>query len=502
MFEQMLQGLLMAVQLPVLAAILIGSVAGTLVGALPGLSSTLGVALLIPFTFGLDAPVAFGLLGGMYCSSIYGGSITAILINTPGTGAAAATTLDGYPMTRKGEGGKALATAIWSSFVGGLFSTFALLLIAPPLSQVALRFGPPETFMVSLFGLTIIASVSSGSMLKGLLSGLIGLLIGTVGLDLQIGYGRFTFGRFELYNGISLVVALVGFFSIPEALSMIKKKKTVAAECHKMDVGKISLSRREARSLIPTWIRSSIIGTFIGIIPGVGTPVACFVSYNEAKRFSKCKDEFGTGVIEGVAAPEAANNAVEGGSMVPLLTLGIPGSAQTAIYLGAMMIQGLAPGPSMFQGANAPITYSIIIGLIIANIMMLALGTAGIRVFLKLLNLKKTVMVPLIVTFAVVGSYAINYRVFDVVLMLMLGVAGYFMRKHGMPLAPAVIAIILGPIGEDAFLQSYTIFNGNLGTFFTRPICVFFILATAFSIVYTVLSHRKKAAAKEAAVDR
>lgn len=491
MFEQMLQGLGMALQLPVLVAILIGSAAGTLVGALPGLSSTLGVALLIPFTFGLDAPVAFALLGGMYCSSIYGGSITAILINTPGTGAAAATTLDGYPMTRKGEAGKALATAIWSSFFGGMFSTIALLLIAPPLSKVALRFGPPETFMVSLFGLTIIASVSSGSMLKGLLSGLIGLLIGTVGLDLQIGFGRFTFGRFELYNGIALVVALVGFFSIPEALTMIKEK-SVVEECHKLEVGKVSLTGREARHLLPTWLRSSVIGTFIGIIPGVGTPVACYVSYNEAKRFSKRRDEFGTGIIDGVAAPEAANNAVEGGSMVPLLTLGIPGSAQTAIYLGAMMIQGLAPGPSMFQGGNAPVTYSIIFGLMLANLVMLALGTAGIRVFLKLLNLKKTVMVPLIVTFAVVGSYAINYRVFDVLLMLLLGVAGYFMRKHGMPLAPAVIAIILGPIGEDAFLQSYTIFGGNLLQFFTRPICVFFILATAFSIAYTVRNHRKK----------
>lgn len=491
MIEQLFDGLMLALDWQVLLAILLGSIGGIIVGALPGLSSTLGVALLIPFTFGLSAPVAFGLLGGMYCSSIYGGSITAILINTPGTGAAAATVLDGYPMTQKGQAGKALATAIWSSFFGGVFSTAALLVMAPPLSQIALRFGPPETFTVCLFGLTIIASVSTGSMLKGILSGLIGLLIGTVGLDLQIGFGRFTFARFELYNGINLVLALVGFFSIPEALNMVKGRHHVI-DADKLKVSDMKLSRAEAKFLFPTWLRSSVIGTLIGIIPGVGTPVACFASYNEAKRFSKRKDQFGTGIIEGVAAPEAANNAVEGGSMIPLLTLGIPGSAQTAIYLGALMIQGINPGPSMFQGANAPITYSIIFGLMIANFVMLGLGLGGIRAFLALIRLKKIVMIPLIITFAVIGSYALNYRLFDVQIMLLLGLAGYFMRKNGIPLAPAVIAIILGPLGEDALLQSNTIFRGNLLMFFTRPICVFFIALTPIAIAVAVNNHRKE----------
>ena len=477
MIEQLFDGLILALDWQV--------------GALPGLSSTLGVALLIPFTFGLSAPVAFGLLGGMYCSSIYGGSITAILINTPGTGAAAATVLDGYAMTQKGQAGKALATAIWSSFFGGMFSTIALLIMAPPLSQIALRFGPPETFTVCLFGLTIIASVSTGSMLKGILSGLIGLLIGTVGLDLQIGFGRFTFNRIELYNGINLVIALVGFFSIPEALNMVRDRHHVI-DPDKLKVSDMKLSRAEAKSLLPTWLRSSVIGTVIGIIPGVGTPVACFAAYNEAKRFSKKKDQFGTGIIEGVAAPESANNAVEGGSMIPLLTLGIPGSAQTAIYLGALMIQGINPGPSMFQGANAPITYSIIFGLLIANIVMLGLGLGGIKAFLALIKLKKIVMIPLIITFAIIGSYALNYRLFDVQLMLMLGVAGYFMRKNHMPLAPAVIAIILGPLGEDAFLQSNTIFRGNLLMFFTRPICLFFIALTVITIAAAVFNHLKE----------
>lgn len=328
-------------------------------------------------------------------------------------------------------------------------------------------------------------------MLKGILSGLIGLLIGTVGLDLQIGFGRFTFARFELYNGINLVLALVGFFSIPEALNMVKDRHHVI-DADKLKVSDMKLSRAEAKFLFPTWLRSSVIGTLIGIIPGVGTPVACFASYNEAKRFSKRKDQFGTGIIEGVAAPEAANNAVEGGSMIPLLTLGIPGSAQTAIYLGALMIQGINPGPSMFQGANAPITYSIIFGLMIANFVMLGVGLGGIRAFLALIRLKKIVMIPLIITFAVIGSYALNYRLFDVQIMLLLGLAGYFMRKNGIPLAPAVIAIILGPLGEDAFLQSNTIFRGNLLMFFTRPICVFFIALTLITIAVAVNNHRKE----------
>ncbi|MDL2210839.1 tripartite tricarboxylate transporter permease [Desulfovibrio sp. OttesenSCG-928-O18] len=486
--EQLLQGFLLVLQGDALLAIAVGTISGTIVGAMPGLSSTLGVALLIPFTFGLPPAVAFGLLSGMYCSSIYGGSITAILINTPGTGAAAATTLDGYPMTRKGMAGKALATAIWSSFFGGIFGTLALLLIAPPLSMIALKFGPPESFMVTLFGMTIIASVSGGSMAKGIIAAMFGLLISTVGLDPQIGYGRFTFGRMELYGGIGLVLALVGFFSIPEALTMVRDKS--GTDYTSIKIKSVSLTLKEASALFGTWLHCSIIGTLIGIIPGVGTPVACFLAYNERKRFSKNGDLFGTGVIEGVAAPESANNAVEGGSMIPLLTLGIPGSAQTAVYLGAMMIQGLRPGPSLFT-EQAAVTYSIIWGLMIANVFMLVVGLGGMRVFLKILSVKKTIMIPLIITFATIGSYALNFRVFDIGLMFGLGIAGYFMRKNGIPIAPAVIAIILGPIGEDAFLQSMSIFHGNLFLFFTRPICVFFIAATALSVFYTVRRQRK-----------
>ncbi len=483
MFENIFAGFTLLMNWEAITAILVGVLAGTVVGALPGLTSTLGVALLIPFTFGMPPAAAFGLLGGMYVSSIYGGSITAILINTPGTPAAAATTLDGYPMTQKGEAGKALGTAIISSFFGGVFGTVALLLIAPILAVLALKVGPPETFLISLFGLTVIISVSSKSIIKGLMSGAFGLLLGTVGMDSFMGYPRFTFEQIGLYEGVPLVAALVGFFSIPEALTLAKASQTVQKVEAK--IGKVLLSLKEIKSLTPTFIRSSIIGTIVGIIPGVGTPVACFVSYNEAKRFSKQPEKFGTGIIEGVAAPETANNAVEGGSFVPLLTLGIPGSAQTAIYLGAMLIQGLRPGPALFS-EQGPVVYSIILGLLIANIFMLLVGLAGVRLFAKVLKLQTNVLVPVIITFAVIGSYAINNSVFDVGLMFVLGLIGYLMRINGFPIAPVVLALILGPIGENAFIQSLSMFNNNLILFFTRPLSVVLIILTVFSLVMSI----------------
>jgi len=473
LLENMAAGFMLLSNWGALGAILAGTLAGTLVGLLPGLSSTLGVALLIPFTFGMPPAMAFGLLGGMYCSSIYGGSITGILLNTPGTPAAAATVLDGYPMAQKGQAGKALGTATISSFVGGIFGTIVLMFIAPPLADFSLKFGPPETFLISVLGLTIIVSVAGKSMLKGIIAALFGLLLSTVGMDLFVGYPRFAFNQVNLYDGVSLVAAIVGFFSIPEAL-VFSKKVGVAEKINKI-TGKISLSFKEVISLIPTFIRSSFIGTFIGILPGIGTPVACFFSYNIAKRFSKHPENFGTGCIEGVAAAETANNAVEGGSFVPLLTLGIPGSGQTAIYLGAMMIQGLTPGASLFAN-QGDIVYSIIFGLIIANILMLIIGLSAIRILVKILQVPKYVLAPVIISFAIIGSYAINNSVFDVGLMFVLGIIGYIMRLNDFPIAPVVLALILGPIGEKAFIQTLQIYSGNsVSVILTRPISVVII---------------------------
>lgn len=481
----------MVTTIPTLLAIFLGSLGGVIIGALPGLSSTLGVALLVPFTFGLEPATAMGLLAGMYCSSIYGGSITAILINTPGTGAAAATVLDGYPMTKNGQAGKALHTAIISSFIGGMIGTFALLFIAPLLSRIALKFGPPETFMLSIFGLTIIASVSSKNMIKGILAGLLGLLMSTVGFDSYTGFPRYAFGNINLYEGITLVVALVGFFSIPEALTLVKtKQKQIDVDIFiDKKSSKNRLSMKEFIHLLPTFLRGSVTGTMIGIIPGVGTPVACFLAYNEEKRFSKYPERFGTGIIEGIAAPETANNAVEGGSFVPLLTLGIPGSSQTAVYLGALMILGIKPGPELFT-AQAPLAYSIILGLFFANVMMLFIGIGGVRFFIKIIKMPNAVMVPVILTFSIIGSYAINGNIFDVGLMLALGLIGYLMRINSMPIAPTVLALILGPIGEVAFQQTVSITHSKVWMIFTRPICIVLLVITVLSVIFGLRKNR------------
>jgi putative tricarboxylic transport membrane protein len=373
-----------------------------------------------------------------------------------------------------------------------MFGTIALLLIAPLLSRIALKFGPPETFMLSVFGLTIIASVSSKNMIKGILSGLIGLLLSTIGFDAITGYPRFAFGNINLYEGVALVVALVGFFSIPEALTLVKappkRDHTVDITIDRKSIEN-RLTGKELLSLIPTFIRGAVIGTAIGIIPGVGTPVACFLAYNEEKRFSKHPERFGTGIIEGVAAPETANNAVEGGSFVPLLTLGIPGSSQTAVYVGALLILGIKPGPELFT-AQAPMAYSIILGLFLANVMMLFIGLGGIRFFVKIIKLPNAIMIPVILTFTIIGSYAIKGSIFDVGLMLVLGLIGYLMRVNSMPVAPTVLALILGPIGENAFLQTLSITHGQPWMIFTRPICLVLLAITVLSIVFSMRKNR------------
>ena len=327
-----------------------GTVAGLIVGALPGLSSTMGVALAIPLTFGMDPKMGLMLLGAVYCSSVYGGSLTAILLRTPGTDASIATTFDGFPMTQQGLAGKAIGISTTASLVGGLISAVALLFIAPFLARMALKFGPSEYFLVGIFGLSVIISVSSGSYLKGLIAGFFGLLIATTGMDNFTGYPRFIFNNDSLLDGIPILPALIGLFSLSQAIKIaVSEQKSIIT-----NPGSLTISDRilpEKKDLQRTWktiLRSSIIGVIVGIMPGAGTSIASFISYNEAKRASKEPESFGKGNIEGVAAPEAANNAVTGGSLIPTLTLGIPGNAVTAVFIGGLTIQGLIPGPNLF----------------------------------------------------------------------------------------------------------------------------------------------------------
>lgn len=477
----------------------LGTGIGIFFGALPGLTSTMAVGLLIPVTFGFSPATGLIFLAGAYCGSMYGGAISAILLNTPGTPASAATSYDGYPLTQQGEGGRALAVATIASFVGGIFSALCLILIAPPLARLALLFGPGEYFAVAIFGLTIISAFSAKAMLKGITAGLIGLLIGTVGMDPITGFARFTFGRMDLLEGISIIPALIGLFSASQVVMMLDTfdPASDATDRAAVRTGRIWAGLSDILAMKTTLIRSSIIGTIIGIIPAAGGDIASFIGYNEAVRFSKKKDSFGKGNPEGVAASEAANNGVTGGSLIPLLTLGIPGNSVTAIFLGGLLIQGLRPGPSLFT-EQAAITYTFFAGLIIANVAMLILGFLGARLFIRVLNVPGSLMIPLIFCLCVIGSYSIRNSMFDVAIMALFGGFGFFLRKFGFSSAPVVLGIILGPMAESNFRRMLQVNRGDPLPMFKSPIVLVLLVISLVSVaspfVMKYLENRRKKA--------
>ncbi|WP_144440585.1 tripartite tricarboxylate transporter permease [Limnochorda pilosa] len=458
----------------------LGTLGGILIGALPGLSSTMGVALLIPVTFSMNPATGLAMLGGVYCGSVYGGSITAILLRTPGTSASVATTFDGFELTKQGLGGKAIGVSTLGSTVGGLFSALALLFLAPPLAAASLRFGPPEYFLLAVFGLTIIVTISANNLGKGLISGAFAFLLGTVGMDPVSGWPRFTFGYSELLDGVPLLPALIGLFSMSQAIKLAGERLTLPEAGSIKD--RVMPTWTETRKNLVTYLRSSVIGTFIGIIPGAGTDIASFVAYNEAKRFAKKPEEFGKGAIEGVAASEAANNAVTGGSLIPLLTLGIPGNAVSAVFLGGLTIHGLLPGASLFT-ERAEVTYTLILSLFAANLFMLVVGFLGAGPVSKVTKVSNQILAPMIVVLSVIGSYAMRNNMFDVYLMLFFGVVGYFLERYDYPLAPMVLGIILGPMAEGEFRRSMMMFQGSFLPFLTRPISVVLILLIIAALV-------------------
>lgn len=466
--NDILYGLKNALTLINLFAALGSTTVGIIVGALPGLSAAMGVALLIPITFGMQADTALISLAGVYCGAMYGGSISAILLHTPGTSSAAATAIDGYQLTLQGKAGKALATASISSFIGGFLSTIALYTLSPLLAKLALKFGPAEYFWLSIFGLTIIAGVSSGSMLKGLISGAFGLVISTIGMDPMLGIPRFTFGFSTLLEGLPFTATLIGLFSMSQAL-ILAEKQIKEMDKPKELTDKIYLTWEEIKMIFPISLRSTVIGTVVGILPGAGGTIASFMGYNEAKRFSKNKETFGKGNIEGIAGSEAANNAVTGGSLIPTLTLGIPGNSVTAILLGGLVIQGLRPGPDLFT-IHGKITYTFFAGFGIVNIFMLILGMFGVRYFSKVSSIKDSILIPIIFALSVVGSYAINNRMSDVWVMFVFGIIGYFVKKFNLNAAAIVLALILGPIGETGLRRTLIMSKGDYGALFKSGI--------------------------------
>ncbi len=481
---QLLNGFVVALEPMNLLMAFLGTGIGIVFGALPGLTSTMAVGLLIPVTFGFNPATGLIFLAGAYCGSMYGGSISAVLLNTPGTPASAATSYDGYPMTLKGEGGKALAASTVASFVGGIFSAFCLILIAPPLARLALMFGPGEYFAVAIFGLTIISAFSAKAMLKGITAGIIGLFIGTVGMDPITGFARFTFGRMELLEGISIIPALIGLFSASQVLVMLDNfdPATDEADRTRVNTGRIWLTFRDFLDMKWVLLQSSVIGTIIGIIPAAGGDIASFIGYNEAMRISKDRDSFGKGNVKGVAASESANNGVTGGSLIPLLTLGIPGNSVTAIFLGGLMIQGLRPGPSLF-GEQAPVTYTFFAGLLVANVAMLILGFIGARLFIRVLNVPTALMIPLIFALCVIGAYSIRNSMFDVILMMLFGAFGFFIRRLGFSSAPVVLGIILGPMAESNFRRLLQVNQGDFTPMFKSPIVLVLLAISLVSVL-------------------
>ena len=461
----------------------IGVAGGIIVGALPGLTGSVGIILLLPFVYYLDASTAMVMLCGMFCGAIYGGSISAILISTPGTPSAAATVLDGYPLAQKGEAGKAIGVATIASTVGGIISTFCLMFIAPQLARFALKFGPEEYFALTVFGLTVIASVAGKSLIKGLISGFFGLLIATIGLDPVTGYARFSFNIPNLMTGFPLLPVLIGLFAISQIFIQLE---TVGKKLHVYDqnIKNILPTFKELKQLAWVIIPSSFLGTFIGVIPGTGGAIASFLAYNEAKRWSKDPESFGTGNLSGIAAPEAANNGTTGGAMVPLLTLGIPGDVVTAVMLGALLLIGLRPGPLLFK-ERPEVVSAIFAGLLLANVLILLLGIVSVRLFPKVLKVPEQILFPIIMALCFLGSFSLNNSVYDMFIALIFGVIGYIMKKNGFPAAPVVLGVILGPIAEDVLARALLISHGDWTVLFKSPIAIFFYAISIISLIYS-----------------
>ena len=474
------QGFVNALSFVNILAMAGGVALGIIIGCLPGLSAAMGVALMLPLTFSMPADTGLIVLGAIYCGAIFGGSISAILIHTPGTPASAATAIEGYQMTLQGKAGKALATACWSSFWGGLLSCISLYFFAPLLAQLALKFMSAEKFWLGIFGLTIIAGVSSKSIVKGLMSGAMGLIISTIGLDPIDGTKRFMFGQAFLAEGINTTCALIGLFSMSQVFILAEKEIKKRARAAKFS-DKITLTREERKKIRPTIIRSWIMGNIIGILPGAGASIACFLGYNSAKQFSKTKEEFGHGAIEGVAGSEAANNAVTGGSLIPMLTLGIPGESVTAVLMGGLIIQGLAPGPELFT-KHAAMTYTFFAGFVLVQFFMLAIGTLGCRGFAQISRLSDAILIPCVTVLCVIGSYAIHRNMSDVVVMIIFGVLGYLMRKFDLNTAAVVLALILGPISEKGLRGALRVSGGDIGCLFQSPVSWVLIILSIVGI--------------------
>ncbi|WP_181347564.1 tripartite tricarboxylate transporter permease [Thalassobacillus sp. CUG 92003] len=485
--EQLISALATVATPLTIAWIFLGVVIGILFGAAPGLTATTGVAIFTPVTFYLPFQVSMALLLGIFAGGFYAGSIPAILIKTPGAPGNAATILDGYPMAQSGKPGQALGYSVIASWFGGTLSAFILMLLAPTVGAFTLKFGPPEYFALGILGLACVAGVSEGSLLKGAAGALFGMILATIGMDPIAGLSRFTFGSTYLMGGVALIPALIGLFAVSEVLS---KTEIVSEGFGKLGKVKNVLPKfKEFWIYKWTMLKGALMGSFIGALPGTGPTIASWISYNEAKRASKQSDKFGKGSEEGIIASESANNAVTGGALLPLLTLGIPGDTVTAVLLGALMIKGVTPGPTLITD-NYSLVAEILWILVIANVFLLIVGILGSKLFPKLLKTPMPIMLPLIIVMCVTGGYAVNNSVFDVKVIMFLGVLGFFFMKFGFPIPPIVLGLVLGPIIEKNLIGSLVTSDMNPLIFVTRPISGT-ILALTVLFVYFITKQGK-----------
>ena len=477
----------------VLLMTFLGALGGVLLGAIPGMTATMGVALLIPFSFGMDLIPSIGLLLGIYCGGMYGGSISAILIHAPGTPAAAATLLDGYPMCQKGQAGKALSVAMFASFVGGVIGALIMTFLSPIIADMAMNFGPGEMFMLAVFGLSVIVAISGKSIAKGLVSAFFGMLLCTVGLDPTNGIPRFiTYKQTGLLEGFQFIPTLIGLFAVAEVIAGVERIINGEEKQEHSDekITNVLPDWQTIKTIWPNILSGGLIGTFIGAIPGAGGDIAVFVSYGFNKSLSKHPELWGTGIPNGVASTESANNGCSGGAMIPLLSLGVPGDSVTAILLGAFIMKGIQPGPMMYI-SELPTVYKVFAALMLANLAMLVVGCLGVRFFAKIVSVEKKMLYPIILVISLLGAFSINKNVFDVGVCVVFGVIGWLMNKYEFPLSPILLALILGPMCEKNFVRYMNIQRGNFFAIFTSPIAMVFLIVAVGTILFSIYNQSK-----------
>ena len=486
MFDLLISGLKIVLTPSTFLLILGGTVVGVIFGAMPGVSASMAVALALPFAYVMDPVIAIAFLCAVYCASITGGGITAILFKIPGTPSSAPTTFDGFPMAQRGEAGKALGYSLVASAFGGLVAAFAMALVSPQLAAVALKFGPGELFAVSFLGLSVLSCLDSGNIIKTLISGLLGLFLACIGMDPQLGVERFTWGSSDLLSGVEMIPVMIGLFAVTEVLKQTVKKKSVGnsegGTKFKTDIPKVS----EFGKVMVPMVRSSILGTIVGILPGAGATIASFLSYTVEKKMSKHPELFGTGIPDGIVASEAANNAATGGAMVPLLSLGIPGGNAAAIMMSALVLKGVQVGPLLVK-TQPEYLASVFGSMLLTNIIMVIVALAVAKVFAKILAIPYSILGPVIIMLAAIGAYALKGSVGDVILMAGSGIIGYLFVKLGYSAAALVLGLVLGQMCESNLRRAYTIARGSWGAALNSPITIVLLSACAIMLIYPVV---------------